>query len=171
LAILNPEHLFEQAEGLIVPPSAGPPRQVNIRRAISAAYYGLFHATLAAAADQFVGASKRSTSQYGLVYRAVDHRALRTLCEEVKKQNLTLRYQPHQPLTGFGANIIAFATTLVELQEKRHEADYNPMVRMRSLDAELAIKTARAALVRFKKASPTRRKAFLSLLLFPPRAS
>src|SRR3954454_4175598 len=39
LAILNPEHLFQQAEQLILPPAAGPPRQVNIRRAISAAYF------------------------------------------------------------------------------------------------------------------------------------
>jgi hypothetical protein len=39
LAILNPEHLFEQAEKLVIPPPAGPPRQVDIRRAVSAAYY------------------------------------------------------------------------------------------------------------------------------------
>jgi len=65
LAILNPEHLFEQAENLVAPPEAGPPRQVDVRRAISAAYYGVFHATAAAAPDQFVGVTKRATSQYG----------------------------------------------------------------------------------------------------------
>src|SRR5215216_7618181 len=45
VAILNPEHLFDQAEKLILSPPAGRPRQVDIRRAISAAYYGVFHAT------------------------------------------------------------------------------------------------------------------------------
>ena len=171
VAILNPQHLFEQAEELIQPPSAGPPRQVNIRRAISAAYYGLFHATLAAAADQFVGVTKRNTGQYGLVYRSVDHRALRQLCEEVQKASLSTRYRPYEPSNGFGLNIQAFATTVVELQEKRHAADYNPMLRIKTIDADLAIKTAHAALLRFGAAAPEPRETFLTLLLFPPRTA
>lgn len=170
MAILDPEHLFEQAESLLVPPAGGPPRQVNIRRAISAAYYGLFHATLSAAADQFIGMTKRSSPLYALVYRAVDHRALRVLCEEVKKPTLSPRYQPYQPSNGFGVNIVAFAVAVLELQEKRHEADYNPMTRMKSLDAKLAIAAARAALRRFEREEALRRGAFLTLLLFPPRA-
>lgn len=169
MAILNPEHLFEQAENLAAAPEAGPPRQVDVRRAISAAYYGVFHATATAAADQFVGVTKRSTSQYGLVYRALDHKWLRDLCDDLKKQTPPQRYGPHLPPNGFGANIVAFATAVVELQEKRHAADYDPMVRVKTLDAQLAIRTARAAVARFNNASPKRRKAFLTLLLFPPR--
>jgi hypothetical protein len=169
VAILNPEHLFEQADKLSSPPPAGPPRQVDIRRAISAAYYGIFHAAITAAADQFVGVTKRSASQYGLVYRSVDHIWLRTLCDEVKKPTLTAKYAPHAPSNGFGPNIIAFAAAVLELQQKRHAADYDPMIRVRTSDAILAVRTARAALARFNKASSTRRKAFLSLLLFPPR--
>src|ERR1700691_675527 len=79
LAILNPEHLLEQANRLIAPPPAGPPRQVDVRRAISAAYYAVFHATLAAAADQLVGVTKRASSGYTLVYRSIDHKELREL--------------------------------------------------------------------------------------------
>jgi hypothetical protein len=172
LAILNPEHLFQQAEQLIVPPAAGPPRQVNIRRAISAAYYGLFHATLIAAADQFVGKTKQGTSLYALVYRAVDHRDLRLLCEEVKKSKLSAKYLPFAPSGGFGANLQAFASAVLELQEKRHEADYNPMIRVKTLDAQLAIRMARAALASFEAARVQNQEAFLTLLtllLFPPR--
>src|ERR1051326_8403917 len=88
VAILDPEHLLEQAQRLAEPPSAGPPRQVDVRRAISAAYYAVFHATLAAAADQFVGVTKRATSQYALVYRSVDHKTLRELCLEAKRTQL-----------------------------------------------------------------------------------
>ena len=52
----NPEHLFEQAERLVEPlPSEAEPRQTDLRRALSAAYYGLFHFTLAAATDMFFG--------------------------------------------------------------------------------------------------------------------
>src|SRR5262249_25719796 len=51
VAILDPEHLFDQADRLVAPPPAGPPRQADVRRAISAAYYAVFHGTLAAVAD------------------------------------------------------------------------------------------------------------------------
>src|SRR5947207_2881447 len=90
LTIVNPEHLFEQADKLSSSAS-GAPRQADLRRAISSAYYGIFHAVMTAAADQFVGVTKRSTSRYGLVYRSVDHAWLRTLCEEVKKPTMAAR--------------------------------------------------------------------------------
>jgi uncharacterized protein (UPF0332 family) len=168
VAILNPEHLFEQAEKLITP-QAGRPRQVGIRRSISAAYYAIFHATITAAADKFVGVSNRGNSRYGLVYRSVSHVWLRDLCKEVQKQTLPNKFRSFVPNTGFGRNIVAFAEMAVELQEKRHSADYDVMIRINRSDAVVAIATARAALKRFQKANKTRRVAFLSLLLFPPR--
>ncbi|WP_428483813.1 hypothetical protein [Rhodopila sp.] len=120
MAILNPDHLFDQADKLVAPPPAGPPRQVDLRRAISSAYYGLFHYTLASLADEFVGVTQRATTRYVLVYRSVDHRTLRETCAEVQKQNPPQRYVRYFPANGFGANIQAFATATVELQEKRH---------------------------------------------------
>lgn len=169
MAILNPDHLFEQAERLIVPPPAGPPRQVDVRRAISAAYYGLFHAMLIAAADQVVGVTKRSTNRYALVYRSIDHGTLRKLCETAKAAKLPPKYARNAPTNGLGSNMAAFAAAFLELQEKRHTADYDPGVRVKSLDAKLAISSARAALSRFREAKDAEREAFLSLLLFPPR--
>ena len=169
MAILNSEHLFKQADRLVVPPPAGPPRQVDVRRAISSAYYGVFHATLTAAADHFVGAAKRGTHRYGLVYRSVQHGALRSLCEIATKQQPTARYVPHLPDGSFGPNISAFAAAALELQEKRHSADYDPLIRVKTSDARLAIGTARAALQRFNSATASEREAFLTLLLFAPR--
>ena len=67
MATLNPDHLFEQADKLVVPPRAGPPRQVDLRRAISAAYYGIYHFCLTAAADEFVGVIHRATSRYAAI--------------------------------------------------------------------------------------------------------
>jgi uncharacterized protein (UPF0332 family) len=168
-AVLNPDHLFEQAEKLISPPSAGAPRQADLRRAVSTAYFALFHAVLTAAADEFVGATRRTTARYGLVYRGIDHRGLRDLCSEVVKQTPSARYARYQPAGGFGSNIKSFATALAELQEKRHAADYDPLMHVRRADAELAIRTARFALRRFEQVGAERREAFLSLLLFPPR--
>jgi hypothetical protein len=145
----NPEHLFDQAEKLAKPPAVGAPRQVDLRRAISAAYYGLFHAILAAAADELVGSSKRSTARYSLAYRSIDHRALRSLCGEVQKPTLNKRYAAYAPAVGFGSNIGAFASALIDLQDRRVLADYDPLFRVRTSDAAIAIRTARSALRSF----------------------
>jgi hypothetical protein len=169
VAIFKPEHLFEQADRLISG-RKGRPRQTDIRRAISSAYYGLFHAIITAAADQYVGGTNRHTSRYGLVYRSVNHEWLRDLCKEVQKPTVSDKFKPHVPSNGFGADIVAFATAVRELQQKRHTAYYDVMIRTNRSDAVLAIRTARAALMRFNNASKNRRVAFLSLLLSQPRS-
>ncbi len=169
MATLNPNHLFEQADKLVVPPPAGAPRQVDLRRAISAAYYGVFHFCLTAAADEFIGVTQRATSRYALVYRSIDHKNLRELCLEAKKATPPAKFAPYFPTGGFGPNIQTFSTAAIELQEKRHLADYNPQPRFRTSDAKLAISTARSALHGFKQASDEQCKAFLTLLVCPPR--
>jgi uncharacterized protein (UPF0332 family) len=170
MAILNPEHLLEQAEKLVAPPAAGPPRQVDLRRAISSAYYGLFHFALTEVADEFVGATQRTSSRYTLVYRSIDHRALKELCNEVRKQTPPSKYAAYLPAGGFDQNVQIFAAAAVDLQEKRHNADYNPQQRYTTFDAKLAIETARNAVLSFQRANLELRKAFLTLLLCPPRA-
>lgn len=126
MTLLNAQHFFERATRLAASQSSGPPRQVDLRRAISDAYYGIFHATLAAAADQFVGVSKRSTSEYVRVYRSFSHGAVRELCSEVKKPALSRSLVRHVPPGGFGLDLKAYAEGLFELQEKRLSADYDP---------------------------------------------
>jgi uncharacterized protein (UPF0332 family) len=168
VAVLNPEHLFDQADDL-VRSGGGRPRQVDIRRAISASYYGLFHAVVAGAADLVIGQKDRSKPLYGLVYRSIDHNRLREFCKDVQKPGLPDRYKRCLPSASFGADIKAFATAIVELQERRHTADYDPMVQMKQSDAMLLTRTARAALARFQGAMPDERIVFLTLLLFEPR--
>ena len=104
MAVLNPDHLFEQANKLVTI-QAGPPRQVDIRRAISAAYYATFHAAITAAADQFIGVTNRDTSRYGLVYRSVSHAWLRDLCKEVQKPTLSNKFKPHLRVTDLGLTL------------------------------------------------------------------
>ena len=167
---LNSDHLLEQADELIGRPAGGgAARQVDLKRAISAAYYAIFHAVAAAAADDFVGKSQRHTPQYALAYRSIDHKSVRTLCEDIIKTTLPGKYSKYLPTGGFGPDLVALATAVVDLQEKRLSADYDPLFRVRTSDATLAIGTGRAALIRFRNATRARRKAFLSLLLFSPR--
>jgi hypothetical protein len=126
VTIPNPEHLFDQADKLISPGLARPSRQTDLRRAVSAAYYGLFHTCLIAAADEFAGIAWRTTARYALIYRSVDHRTLREVCGEVKKQTPSARYAPYTPPGGFDAHLRDFSEAALSLQLGRHDADYNP---------------------------------------------
>jgi hypothetical protein len=168
--VLSPEHLFDQARELTRPPAAGAPRQANLRRAISTCYYAIFHATLTTAADLFVGAVNRNSSRYALVYRSVDHNWLRELSEAVTRPTLPSRIAAYAPAVGFGPELVAFATAVVDLQEKRHLADYDPLFRAARSDALLVLGAAEVALASFRQADPEAREAFLTLLLFRPRA-
>jgi len=76
--------------------------------------------------------------------------------------------QSYAPSAGFGANMAAFAAATLDLQQRRHAADYDVMIRMNKSDASVAIATARAALSRLSATSAPERLAFLSLLLFAP---
>ncbi|MCJ2124259.1 hypothetical protein [Methylobacterium sp. J-077] len=54
MALINPEHLFSQADALLLQIGRGSLRQADLRRTFSKAYYGLFHAILTEAADEAV---------------------------------------------------------------------------------------------------------------------
>lgn len=162
---INSDHLLDQAEKLAAPPSTGRPRQADLRRAISTAYYALFHAALTAAADYVIGASKRTTEQYTLAYRSINHGPLRNLCQACSNPNSYKDHFPH----GLGKELAVFATAISELQEERHSADYDPRYVVASTAAVFAVRQARAALDSFRAASEEQRNAFLALLLFPPR--
>lgn len=169
MPVLNPDHLLEQADRLTAPPGGGAPRQADLRRAISNAYYAIFHPVVTEAADDFAGRTQRQTPRYALVYRSIDHRAVLKLCQDVIKPTLPTKYSKYEPTGGFGADLIALANAVIDLQEKRHLADYDPLFRVGTSEAVLAVATGRAALVRFRNANRAQRKAFLSLLVFSPR--
>lgn len=167
--MFNLDHLLEQAERLIAQPPSRVSRQIDLRRAISSAYYSLFHAVLTAASDQIVGRTKRNSPQYTLVYRSIHHNAVRDLCNQVKRQRPNDRYARYVPSTDFSSELKVFAETFVDLQEKRHSADYDPNFRVRTAEALAAVVSARRAIKEFANAPVDLRQTFLVLLLFPPR--
>ena len=169
MAVVNSEQLLEQAEQLFAPSAAGAPRQVDLRRSISAAYYAVFHFVLSMAADQFVGATKRQSSRYVLVYRSVNHAALKKLCEKLTRPSVSDDILLHFPSGGLGPNLPFAASAVVELQEKRHLADYDPSQRFNVSDAKRAVETAASTIRRLKKLNTKRREAFLTLLCFSSR--
>jgi uncharacterized protein (UPF0332 family) len=151
--------LFEQADALV---ARG--RQIDLRRAVSAAYYGLFHFTLTQAADMVVGSDDRSSARYSLVYRSIDHSRLRQLSTQLTNlQNLRL-----VPPGGFG-RVADFARIAGNLHELRNRADYDPSPEYTVDEATTAISMAREAIAWFQQGTNEQQQAFLTLLLFKPR--
>jgi hypothetical protein len=167
VTIPNVDHLLDQAERLIASTGRGVPRQVDLRRAISSAYNALFHEVSIAAADQVVGRAKQSEPLYALVYRSIDHRALKQLCEGLTKRRPPAKYARYVK-DSHALGIAFFSFAVVDLQAKWHSADYDPMIRLSALDARMAIRTARRALIAFRAVRRERRISLI-LLLFPPR--
>ena len=139
MATLNPDHLLDQAERLTTPRDSGPPRQADLRRAISAAYYAVFHAVATEAADQFVAATQRDTPRYQQVYRSIEHRRLRSVCEDLVKSTPPARYARYLPYSGLDSDLVAVANAVNELQERRNLADYDSLFRAKTSDVALAI--------------------------------
>jgi len=157
LALINPEHLFVQADAFLLQIDRGSLRQADLRRAFSNAYYGLFHAILTAAADEVVGRRLRGSLIWTLAYRSISHQRLRILCEQIDKNNLRQKIRSCEPTGGFDVHMQTIARAVVELQDRRHE------------DARAALQTARSAVNRLAHLRADQRRAFLYLILFEPR--
>lgn len=124
---------------------------------------------MTALADEFVGKTMRHAPRYGLAYRSVDHRNLRTICNEISRPRLIPKFQPFCPPAGMGQELQIFADNVTRLQSLRHDADYNPSEQITSVDALFAHYLADDAISKFNAAPLESRKAFLTLLAFPPR--
>jgi uncharacterized protein (UPF0332 family) len=160
----DPTHLFEQAQRLLaILPTEREPRPTDLRRALSTAYYAVFHFVVAEGADLFFGA--RSTEEYVMAYRSVTHDWLRSLCDQLQGL-VKAKKPPHAPGADFFGDVEKFATTVAELQELRHSADYDPEFSTTVDEVIIRIHQARQALNLFRGASDTQRVAFLALLFF-----
>lgn len=151
---MNPDHLLEQAESLITGMSPRRPRQADLRRGISAAYYAVLHFVMAAVVDMVLGKTVSRDANYARVYRSLDHGDLKKRLNEVR---------------AIGSNIKAFIDAAVALQNDRLEADYNPLFRVTKSDALTKIKLARSAIDSFKDASEGDQVSCLVVMLFKER--
>lgn len=94
------------------------PTQADLRRCISTAYYALFHRLI----DDCVGRLVAGAEQRDSFARAFNHGEMREVCERlVRKQK--------EPVVMVGLEVPdevkAIASLFVQLQEDRHDADYN----------------------------------------------
>jgi len=112
---VNPDHLIELAEQ-ILQIGTGYPRQATINRAVSTAYYALFHALSQDCVARTIR-SPRSSLYWSIVtpiYRAIEHASARRVFDRITKD-----------VAAFRA-LREVAEAFLELQSARIAADYDP---------------------------------------------
>src|SRR5437868_10492632 len=118
----------------------GRPKQATLRRAVSTAYYGLFHFLIEESTALLFGATQDDVPFRQLAARAFIHAKMKSVCTEFVKPN---PQQVHSLLQSFWQRLgIAnqpqarlVAQTFIDLQDDRHTADYNLAVSFSRQDA------------------------------------
>ena len=149
--------LVEHAELLAASPAAGAPRQIDLRRAVGAAYYALFHEACRLVADQLVGVSKSATAEYARCYRAVQH------------ARAASSFKHYTDAGGSDSAVLSFCDTAKSLQNERHLADYDPHYKTSRANALLHISTARRELSAIRRTSEREKLVLATILVFSQR--
>ena len=162
---MTPRNYITTALELARADHRGRPRETNLRRAVSTAYYALFHCLAACCADMLVGgpSANRSRPAWQQAYRALRHGTARQRCEQ---STIVAR---------FPSEIQDFADRFVDMQKKRHLADYdpyamrNPITRLVKSDVIQDIRVAEGIIHRFNQCSTRDRRAFAVYVLLDRR--
>lgn len=155
---MRPRDLIATAK-LLAEATKGRPAQVHLRRAVSTAYYALFHALAQNGADLLIGEhrSTRSRQAWRQVYRALEHGTAKNAC-----QNQSIISQFPRPIENF-------ADLFVKMQIKRHDADYDPAKRYTRSGVLRDIVDVATALAAFASQPRKDRQAFSAYVLFKAR--
>jgi len=154
--------LLEQALHLATR-EARKPKQASLRRAVSSAYYALFHLLVAEAAQRLAPAQPPLLRRQ--VARAFAHGQMRQVCESIRRR------QPPAPLDALLAlpiepDLAIVAQTFPVLQQARHDADYNLAAVLSRVDVRQNIKQAELAFSSWKTVrSGPNATVFLTALL------
>jgi uncharacterized protein (UPF0332 family) len=110
------------------------PRQASLRRAISTAYYALFHLLTTAGVSKW-----KIVRQRAALARAFDHRKMKDACS---------KFKPEQYPNATAASVRhlqAIEKAFIELQQHRHTADYDNSKKWARTEVLAQIQSAQAA--------------------------
>lgn len=157
---MSSHNLIQAARDLVESANPDDPHESHFRRAISTAYYALFHCLAESSANLLAGEdpANRSNRAWRQTYRALNHGAV---------QN---RRNRREFKTEFPQAIQDFAKVFVEIRDKRNSADYDPTEPFSKSDAEQAIDDAEDAINDFMSIESGERRNFALYLLLPIRA-
>ena len=157
---MKPTDFIATARNIVASNPRGRPRETDLRRAVSTAYYALFHCVAQSGADLLVGGAgaDRSRHAWRQTYRALDHGVARQRCEK------------RRFITRFPAEIRHFAIIFVQMQTNRHTADYDPDASFVKSEVLDMILETEAAIDGFQSSPPKDRCAFAVYVLLNLRS-
>lgn len=115
------------------------PRQASLRRAVSTAYYSLFHLLVSSAITQW-----KSPLQRAQMARGFEHGAMK----EASKKIPSKQFDRSDVFVAGHLKIVARA--FVDLQQQRHAADYSYVKKWSRTEVQSHIDTAADALTSWK---------------------
>ena len=145
------------------------PKQANLRRAISSAYYALFHLLVAESSNRMSPNGPSDLSRR--IARSFGHAEMRQVCRSISEGHPSLPLRELQP-GGFSPEIVLVAESFANLQDERHRADYDLSAiytRVESIDLVDVAESAFRAWKRVREREEA--NIFLAALLFTNRWS
>lgn len=145
---------------------------VALRRAVSSAYYALFHGLIADATLRTIGNDPDRELDRHTMSRWYSHGEMRAVSQWVIRlaRNESVPTGVAVLLGNPPADLVELARAFIQLQEARHEADYDHTANLDEDDARAAINTAHQALARLPLLTGQRPyDNFLVLLLGGPK--
>lgn len=140
--------LLEQASHLALR-ERKKPKQASLRRAVSTAYYALFHLLIAEGARLLSPTNPAGLKL--LIGRAFNHGQMRDVCSGFVAGNANRASNRIPPATKalltlpLDSGLVQVLQAFVDLQEARHQADYDLAKIWNRLDAVNHVQTARQA--------------------------
>ena len=165
----DPTELLTLARRLSVGSGASHPNDAELRRAVSTAYYALFHKVARAAAERFMGPGQENAAGFSILYRGLEHREIKSVCEALQVSTLKQKYQTSLGRQFFSQDMKDFCSALPALQEARHSADYDPGRRFIPSDVASLIDAAETAMDAFDRAAADEKTDVLALMLVGAR--
>ncbi len=166
--MIDPDNLVAVARHLNANHEEAPPSAESRRRAVSTAYYALFHALLGEAAGRFVGANVTSAA-FEIIYRGFDHGQMKRVLEAIDRDVLSAAYKERLRRSTVSQDIRDFAAVFVPLQELRHLADYKPLLDISQSDVADLIDEVASALQSLRRADVDEKADLLAMMLVKGR--
>ena len=116
------DDLLEQAEHLARLDKVGPPRQANLRRSVSTAYYALFHLLIAEAVSLLPA---RPIALRQQASRSFSHDEMKRVCSGIASGNPEKTTALIMSPLKFSSPVRAVASVFDDLQDALHRADYD----------------------------------------------
>ena len=118
-----PRDLLAQAT-LLATKEPRRPKQASLRRSVSACYYALFHLLVNAAVRRLVSGNDRQGLR-NCLSRAFGHGVMKQVARQFAERNLSPKLKPGLNGLPLQDEIVRVAAVFVDLQQHRHEADYD----------------------------------------------